>query len=126
MITLMPKRQLGVRVTVQTADKLKRWAAKLNCSVNELTERILVGHIEALERGQTADFDQFMHVVDEALAHQSQHYETMIKAFTDRTIKNLNSLKAMIDASVATHCPEVYAEYSRRTTELLKAMELPH
>lgn len=128
MITLTPKRQLGVRVRSDVADELKRIAAAREMSVNELTEQIIVGHLAAIARGETMNLDEFTVRVQELVAEHTARTSATAKEMLDkvvsRVIRNIDALKAMIDSHVRTCHPKLYDDYVKHVQDIMRQMGL--
>lgn len=124
MITLTPKRQLGVRVRSDVADELRRIAAAREMSVNELTEQIIVGHLTAIARGETMNLDEFTAKVDELIAEHTAKVQGIIDKMVTRVIRNIDALKAMIDSHVHTCHPDIYDKYVKNVQDIMRQMGL--
>jgi len=120
-----PKRPLGVRVTSNTANELKRIAAAQNCSVNELTERILVSHIRAIIQGEEIDWERFRQELDERISKFETRHSQAIKEWEQRCNRSIDGLKAMVDSHVKACHPDRYDEYVRQVMELQKYLGKP-
>jgi hypothetical protein len=112
------RQQIGPRVTEHTYEALKRLAAATGCSVSNYCEQVLANHVEK-ERG--AD--------EGALRQLEQHFMeglAQLQSATDHGIKrlerNLNAIRAMVDAQVEVRDPQLVAKYRQIVTDTLRAM----
>jgi hypothetical protein len=110
--------QIGPRVTEKTYESLKRLAAAAGCSVSNYCEQVLADHVEK-ERGSDEGAQrQLEQHFNEGLAQLQGATEMAVK----RLERNLNAIKAMIDAHVEARDPQLVSTYRRLVADTLRAM----
>ena len=112
------RQQIGPRVTEETYESLKRLAATAGCTVSNYCEQVLTHHVDkgrGEDKGALRQFEQhFM----EAFAQTRAATDTAIK----RLERNINAVKAMIDAHVEARDPQLVSTYRRLVADTLRAM----
>lgn len=112
------KHQIGPRVTEGVHETLKRLAAAEGCTVSNYTEQVLTEHIAKHQRGgDESTLRQFEQHLMEAIARIQSSVELTVK----RLERDINAVKAMIDASVEARDPEHAEEYRRLVAKILRA-----
>jgi uncharacterized protein (DUF488 family) len=112
------RQQIGPRVPERIHESLRRLAAASGCSVSNYCAEVLSNHVDkerGADEGAQRQFEQrFM----EALAQTQAATDLAIK----RLERNLNAIKAMIDAHVEARDPQLVSTYRRIVADTLRAM----
>lgn len=114
----MRRQQIGPRVTERTYESLRRLAAASGCSLSEFCADVLANYVEK-ERGSDEGSErQFEQRFMEALAQTQAATDQAIR----RLERNINAVKAMIQAHVEVRDPQLVTKYQQIVTETLRAM----
>jgi hypothetical protein len=117
------KKSLGTRVDADTQAALKRIAATEGISINQLVERILVGHLSKRQQGKSgADWEGGLRDLEQWIADQLQRQNRQLEAVEKRFEKSLAALRVMVDASVEMRDPARMDEYRRMVAGTLRQM----
>jgi hypothetical protein len=114
----MRRQQIGPRVTEETYESLKRLAAATGCTVSNYCEQVLVNHVDKQSGSDESAVRQLEQHLMEALAQTRAATDTAIK----RLERNINAVKAMIDAHVEARDPQLVSTYRRLVADTLRAM----
>ncbi len=117
------KKPLGARVDAETQAALKRIAATEGISINQLVERILVGHLSKRQQGKSgADWEGGLRDLEQWIADQFQRQQHHIDAVEKRFEKSLTALRVMVDTNVELRDPARMDEYRRLVAATLRQM----
>jgi hypothetical protein len=112
------RQQIGPRVPEKTYESLKRMAATASCSISNYCEQVLTNHVEKESGRDEGPLRQFEQRFMEALAQTQAASDLAIK----RLERNINAVKAMIDAHVEARDPQLLSTYRRIVADTLRTM----
>lgn len=112
------RQQVGPRVPEKTYESLRRLAAAAGCSISSYCEQVLANHVAKEGGRDDGTMQQLEQRFMEALAQTQAAAELGIK----RLERNINAVKAMIDAHVEARDPQLVSTYRRIVAETLRAM----
>lgn len=116
------RRQIGPRITEATHEALQRLAAATGENVSSYAAEVLSEHVAhpqglGTEEGVLRQLEQRLM---EAIA-RAQSGVTMTVKRLERLERDINAVKAMIDASVEARDPQLAEEYRRLVAKILRA-----
>lgn len=120
------KQQIGPRVKAESYEALERLAAANNCSLAYYCEQVLDEHIAHQQHPDAGGgvWQEILHEFDKRLAHQEAAHARELASLRLAMEKNLNAVKAMIDAHVQTVSPDKHRDYVKKVRDTLQAMRL--
>jgi hypothetical protein len=119
------KHQIGPRVDTATLEALERLAAARGASLATYAAQALIEHVRRHQGDGIQDFlDEMLHQFEERLASVSdrlrREFDDAVKRLEKRVERNINVLKAMVDASVETRDQPHIEEYRQRVAKILR------
>jgi hypothetical protein len=119
------KHQIGPRVDTATREALERLAAARGVSIGNYAAQALTEHVRRHQGAGVQDFfDEMLQQFDERLAKVAdqlrREFESATKRIEKHFTRNIDAVKAMIDASVETREPPRSEEYRQRIAKILQ------
>ena len=119
------KHQIGPRVDTPTLEALERLAAARGTSLATYAAQALAEHVRRHQGDGIQDFlDEMLHQFEERLATVSdrlrREFEDAVKRLQKQLTRNIDVIKAMVDASVETREPPRSEEYRQRIAKILQ------
>ena len=112
------KHQIGPRVNESVYETLKRLAAAAGCTVSNYTEQVLTEHIASQQRGTD---EGALRQLEQHLIEGMARIQSGVELTVKRLERDINAVKAMIDASVEARDPQHAEEYRRLVARILRA-----
>ena len=112
------KHQIGPRVSEKVYETLKRLAAAAGCTVSNYTEQVLTEHIASQQRGTD---EGALRQLEQHLIEGMARIQSGVELTVKRLERDINAVKAMIDASVEARDPQHAEEYRRLVASILRA-----
>jgi DNA anti-recombination protein RmuC len=119
------KHQIGPRVDTPTLEALERLAAARGTSLATYAAQALAEHVRRHQGDGIQDFlDEMLHQFEERLATVSdrlrREFEDAVKRLQKQLTRNIDVIKAMVDASVETREQPHIEEYRQRVAKILR------
>jgi DNA anti-recombination protein RmuC len=119
------KHQIGPRVDTPTLEALERLAAARGTSLATYAAQALAEHVRRHQGDGIQDFlDEMLHQFEERLATVSdrlrREFEDAVKRLQKQLTRNIDVIKATVDASVETREQPHIEEYRQRVAKILR------
>lgn len=113
------RRQIGPRISEVTHEGLQRLAAAAGEMTSSYAAQVLTEHVSHPQGRSTEEgaLQQLEQRLTEAIARVQRGVDVGVK----RLERDINAVKAMIDASVEARDPELAEEYRRLVAKILRA-----
>lgn len=119
------KHQIGPRVDTPTLEALERLAAARGVPLSAYAANALGEHVRRHQGDGIQDYlDEMLHQFEEKLAtlkdYLHRDFDDAVKRLEKHLTRNIDVLKAMVDASVETREPHQVDEYRQRVAKILR------
>jgi hypothetical protein len=113
------RRQIGPRINEATHEGLRRLAAAAGENTSSYAAEVLSEHV-AHPQGRSTD-EGALRQLEQRLMEAIAGVQSGIQVAAKRLEREINAVKAMIDASVEARDPEHAEEYRRLVAKILRA-----
>src|SRR5689334_10721483 len=117
-----PKFQIGPRVSRTVYEALDRLRLAANCSMADYCQQVLTEHVNRLQNNGLGGgaFEELAATLEQLVAKQFAKQQQVIETANKQVLRNLNVLKAMIDAHLESTAPDARDTYKQRVEQLMR------